>query len=321
MIDRLETELRVANRELKNMKQRVSTWDETTVREKAEALVDQNKKHEEETTSLKEAHFERCNLLKDLALKAENDAADRTKEKLDIQKFFADVAKREEKYEKSFELVCHFLDQLPDGELPDSWTLDDVRKMIKAFQKFKREYASFKPNKETLKAMLRVNPYRQGADRIKELIDKEGKVEAEPETETLQVVLGAMKCPEIAGPAQIPKGEASPLVDVPPPRESFAANYPYQADQNAAAGPNIPSSVRPLPKRRSRSTPKTSSNTNLLTDPKSEKESTSPAQQAKKRTPRTGKVIKCLNPDAKEPRVSLSQSAKRVSLGHRLSQH
>eukprot|EP01064_Diplonema_japonicum_P018176 TRINITY_DN26867_c0_g1_i1.p1 TRINITY_DN26867_c0_g1~~TRINITY_DN26867_c0_g1_i1.p1 ORF type:complete len:1112 (+),score=322.75 TRINITY_DN26867_c0_g1_i1:42-3377(+) len=287
MIDKLESELNVATKQRNDFSEQIARFSETAAKDKAEAVVDQERSFQDMIKHLKQEHAVTCAHLRDLAVKADEEAAEKHREKIELQRFFADVGKREEKYSKTFDLVCHFLDQLPDGELPPGWTLEDIKKMIKAFQAFKREYASYRPNKEKLKAMLRVNPTRRGADRIRELLENPD-VKDDDDQEQIHVLMGGMKCPELGGTiGRLESNQEGNNGN----EASAAANVPYTTDSTGAGVTGNSSTFAPAKPskttRRSRSSPRNDVPT----------EAPAPAV-LKKKTPRTAKVIKPLASDA-----------------------
>ncbi|KAJ9440967.1 hypothetical protein DIPPA_12757, partial [Diplonema papillatum] len=178
-----------------------------------------------------------------------------------------------------------------------------IRKMIKAFAKFKREYASFRPNRDMLKAMLRADPERRGAERIRDLIDGK-EVSVDKEKESLKVIMGGMRVPELKSKTGAPPRLFAEKKDANGDfnnETSVAEAVPYTTESASKGG--VPLTNKPVVKaKRSRSSPRLSSASAADEIP-----SLSGSMKDKKgKTPRTSRVVK--------PQTSnLGSSTKRVA--------
>eukprot|EP01063_Lacrimia_lanifica_P008285 TRINITY_DN15359_c0_g1_i1.p1 TRINITY_DN15359_c0_g1~~TRINITY_DN15359_c0_g1_i1.p1 ORF type:complete len:1131 (+),score=428.82 TRINITY_DN15359_c0_g1_i1:129-3521(+) len=140
----------------------------------------------------------------------------------------ADILKKETAYEAVYEEVADILNtfQAAQGVLPEHMTFGDVRKLFIDFYALKRAYGSNRPNKEQLRQMLRTDPGRRGAERMRQLLDSEDAVsppaglnfpapsssppgDHSTDANTVNVLMDVIKrCPDVS-PHSPPPGSAS----------------------------------------------------------------------------------------------------------------
>ena len=214
MIDKLDFELSENTQLKEKYLIELRTLRESSEREKAEAKYTNDARMADMVTEANKKNEAKAAKMREYVLRAEEDADRASKEKVEVQKHFEEVAKREDKYSQTFDLVCHFLQQLPaDGDIPKDWTLEDIKRMLRSFQQFKKDYASYRPNKESLKAMLRINPVRRGAERMRTLLEQQDDDEdgSDELKGSIKVLMGGMQCPDLGGVAgTIPRLDGSP---------------------------------------------------------------------------------------------------------------
>ena len=197
MIDRLDAELAENTRLKEKYHAELKALQSTSERERAELVCDASRRYDTKMSELSNGHATEVEHLKTLVRDAEDETYKAKKDKEASQRFFQDILVREEKYSTSYDHVMQFLNQLPaDGEVPSHWDIEDFKKMVKAFHEYRRDYCSYRPNKDTLKAMLRVNPSSRAASRL-----EDADAGVRDDKSSLQVIMGGMKVPELAAGA------------------------------------------------------------------------------------------------------------------------
>eukprot|EP01061_Rhynchopus_euleeides_P024148 TRINITY_DN38_c0_g1_i1.p1 TRINITY_DN38_c0_g1~~TRINITY_DN38_c0_g1_i1.p1 ORF type:complete len:1120 (+),score=538.32 TRINITY_DN38_c0_g1_i1:114-3473(+) len=271
MIDKLEFELNEATQLKEKYQHELRAQREVIEREKAESEYKTDSKIRDQVAEANKKCNEKLEAMREMVVKAEEDADARSREKIEIQKFFSEVANREDKYAQTFDLVCHFLQQLPaNGDIPENWSMEDIKRLLRAFQQFKKDYASYRPSRETLKAMLRMNPVRRGAERIRQLLDHEEDGEDELKG-SIKVLMGGMRCPDLGSTGTIPRLDGSPEKENggDPSRESAAAGTAYRGEggtPSSLSQTHASLKAGTLSKRRSRSSPRMSTGGEFAAD-------------------------------------------------------
>ena len=119
----------------------------------------------------------------------------------------SNLERKEEEYSNVFDDVKLLLELIhaSDGNLPKDWTMQDVRDAVRAFSEFKMRYVSNRPNKEKLRQMLRADPARKGAERMRQMLGEDIVRSTSPERiydedQKLHVVMDGLKCPTLPRP-------------------------------------------------------------------------------------------------------------------------
>eukprot|EP01059_Diplonema_ambulator_P007868 TRINITY_DN1738_c0_g2_i1.p1 TRINITY_DN1738_c0_g2~~TRINITY_DN1738_c0_g2_i1.p1 ORF type:complete len:1078 (+),score=427.55 TRINITY_DN1738_c0_g2_i1:84-3236(+) len=188
-IDKIRKELLDEKTEHERTKQQLEDERARVAYEKSEHQKTRDK-YQEKMTQMEQD-------MKDLiehARQCDKEYTEKVREKEEMQRFFSGVEKKQGEMDAAYEDVVKVLGQLQAAEgIPKEWSLDDVKNMLTMFQAFKKDYKSNKPNKEKLRQMLRADPTRRGAERMRELLS--GGISMEYPSP--QVIMDGMKCPEL----------------------------------------------------------------------------------------------------------------------------
>ena len=142
-----------------------------------------------------------------------------------LRSYLVRLSKKEEQYETVYEDVKSLLDhfQSVDGKMQEGWTMREVKEAVARFNDYKNRFVSNRPNKEKLKQMLRQDPSRRGAERMRELLGVDSN--EDPATaKKLVVLMDGLRCPAL--PPRSPTRQNASHFDP----EGFG---PTEADQMA----------------------------------------------------------------------------------------
>eukprot|EP01064_Diplonema_japonicum_P030886 TRINITY_DN5365_c2_g1_i1.p1 TRINITY_DN5365_c2_g1~~TRINITY_DN5365_c2_g1_i1.p1 ORF type:complete len:1067 (+),score=284.34 TRINITY_DN5365_c2_g1_i1:60-3203(+) len=294
--------------------------------EKARVLYEKNEHAlTKQTHDAKIAQMEED--MKDLiehARQCDKDYSEKVKEKEEMQKFFGSVEKRQSAMDGLYEDVVKVMTELQANEgIPKEWTMKDVKEMLKMFKAYKKDYRSNKPNKEKLRQMLRADPGRRGADRMRELLS----TGVSSELPGVQVIMDGIKCPEL--PPRRSKSPHQTHYDPEANSPTEADKMPYLSDSPTAA-PLYPQSafgryptynapgVRSYSRERSRERSRTPTGVRSPVSPVNLNGTSKSPQQGKYRSPKREGSSSPRSPRPSSPRgkTTGTKGVKKVKKHH-----